>query len=139
MSSSGSDVPSSSSLVDSARSASSLSKFLAGGAGGVFMAAIYVIVAPVRATAAGLGGFASGFFAELDSLFNTNFIGGLSGLLSAGQEGTAAWLSTEALGFIIAFLIVLVLAWLYSLWQDLTNQDVPFLGSVPFFGPDDAE
>ena len=139
MSSSDSDVPSSSSLVDSARNADSLTKFLGGGAGGVFMAAIYVILTPVRATAAGLGDFASGFLSELDTLFNTNFIGGLSGLLSAGQEGTNAWLSTEAGGFIIAFLIVLILAWLYSLWQDLTNQDVPFLGSVPFFGPDDAE
>ncbi|WP_256289936.1 hypothetical protein [Halobellus inordinatus] len=116
-----------------------MTKFLAGGSGGVFMAAIYVIIAPVRATAAGLGDFATGFFAELDSLFNTNFIGGLSGLLSAGQTGTETWLSNEAAGFIFAFLIVLVLAWLYSVWQDLTDQDVPFLGSVPFFGPDDAD
>ena len=134
-----SGVPESSSLVDTARNADSLTKFVGGGAGGIFLAIVYLILAPIRAAGAGLGGFVEGFLAELETLFNTNFIGGFSGLLSAGQAGTEAWLSTEALGFIIAFVIVLVLAWVYSLWQDLTDQDIPFLGNIPFFGPDDAE
>lgn len=137
MSSSGSGVPDSQGLVESARSASSVSKFVGGGIGGIFMGLVYLVVSPLQAGAVGAGQFVNDFLSNVSSVFNDSFIGNLAGLLDAGAIGTQSWLRGEAAGFIIAFVIVLALAWLYARWQDWTDSDIPFLGNIPFYGTED--
>jgi len=139
MSSSSGGVPSAGDLVSNAKDASTVSKFLGGGIGGIFMAIVYVVIAPIRAAATGLGNFVGDFLGELSTTFNVSLIGNFATLLDAGAAGTGSWLRGESAGFIFAFIILLALAYIFSKWREYTDSDIPFLGNIPFYGTEDDD
>lgn len=128
-------VPTPTQLVNGARNANSIITYLAGGVAGVAMALVYLFLAPIQAVAAGLYDFALDFITQAGGLFTDGIIGNTNDLLGAGARGTAEFLRGEPYGFVLAFVLVLMAAWIFNLWQQATDTDIPFLGDIiPFWG-----
>ncbi|MFC7177833.1 hypothetical protein [Halosegnis marinus] len=93
----------------------------------------FLIIAPVRAAAEGGGTMIAEFTTGLAELLGSLGFGSAL-IVNAGAEGTAGWVATESIGFVLALGAVLVggVMWTYAL--DLADSDLPFWQNVPVLG-----
>lgn len=138
MSSSG--VPTSGQILENAGTYRTIAAYLGAVFGGIGLAFTYLVVKPVRELARSLGTIVWQFFGEGVAFFLKMIPFQMGNILQEGGQASATAVGNNGIiGFILAFIVVVVAVSAYQVARDRIWDGLPFLSWVPLLGDTDEE